>query len=90
MAQMRPICLTAPTAKLTDTNNLEQPGLSFQRKAVQDSRTRHAQDATSASEQPVAIASPKTRPTKSFIVDNAESVSSEEDGNGKLLFRKII
>jgi len=65
---------------------LEQPGLSFQHKAVQDFHTRQAQDAASASEQAVAIANPKTGPMELSIVDNTESVRSCEDDNGKLLF----
>ena len=34
MSKIRPSCHTAPTFKLTDTNNAAQPELSFQRKAV--------------------------------------------------------
>ena len=87
MVQTRPIRRTAPTAKLTDINNSEQPGLSFQRKAVQDFHTQLAQDAASTSEQPIIIANPKNRPAKSPIVNNIEGVASGEDsGDGKLLF----
>ena len=45
MSKIRPSCHTAPTFKLTDTNNAAQPELSFQRKAVQAFRT--AQEITS-------------------------------------------
>lgn len=83
IAHTRSIRRTSPTAKLTDTNNLEQPGLSFQRKAVQDCRSRQAQDAASTSEQPVAVANPEIRPTISSIIDNAERVRSGEGGNAK-------
>lgn len=43
----RPSRQIAPTSKLTDVNNIAQPELSFQRRAVQAFRTR-AQDASSS------------------------------------------
>ena len=39
MSKIRPSRHTAPTFKLTNTNNVAQPELSFQRKAVQAFRT---------------------------------------------------
>jgi hypothetical protein len=42
----RPTRRTAPTAKLTDSNNAEAAELGFQRKAVQDFRMRQVQQAT--------------------------------------------
>ncbi|KAG6892806.1 hypothetical protein C0993_002841, partial [Termitomyces sp. T159_Od127] len=45
--QTRPARRTIPTAKLTDKNNLEQPKLSFQRKAVDAYREHQAQDTAS-------------------------------------------
>ncbi|KAG6883164.1 hypothetical protein C0995_012812, partial [Termitomyces sp. Mi166 len=47
VAQTRPARRTVPTAKLTDENNLEQPKLPFQRKAVDAYHEQQAQDATS-------------------------------------------
>ncbi|KAG6892044.1 hypothetical protein C0995_005839, partial [Termitomyces sp. Mi166 len=47
VAQTRPARGTVPTAKLMDENNLEQPKLPFQRKAVDAYHEQQAQDATS-------------------------------------------
>ena len=35
MSKIRPSCYIAPTSKLTDTNNVAQPQLSFQHEAVE-------------------------------------------------------
>jgi hypothetical protein len=69
-AQTRPSRQVAPTAKLTDTNNTEQPRLTFQRKAVKAFHSRRAQEteATSLANNPSiqsipALSSNNTTPT---------------------------
>jgi len=51
-ARTQPTCLAAPTAKLTDANNAEQPGLSFQHKAVNAFHARQAQETASVASVP--------------------------------------
>ena len=62
LTQTRPARRAVPTSKLTDANNSEKPELSFQRKAVDEFRSRQVQEAQPPSELPGGT-SADARPT---------------------------
>jgi hypothetical protein len=61
-SQVQPLCHIALTLKLTDDNNVAQPKLSFQYKAVQDFYMCQAQEAQEV-EFPLNSLSPDASPT---------------------------
>lgn len=79
----RPIRSIAPTSKLTDANNAEQPQLSFQREAVQAFRTRLAQDVPNVPAPPADTTDTTTNPITSSPKRCADAGSIDNDNQSK-------
>ncbi|KAG6895056.1 hypothetical protein C0992_003343 [Termitomyces sp. T32_za158] len=70
---------TVPTAKLTDANNLEQPKLPFQRKAIDAYREQQAQDVTSQSHKEYTVSQSGTIDQDNSLKDNSNGNKSTSD-----------